>query len=336
MKKFLKFCITAAIVMLAVGFLLTAAISVIKGSDYLNNILWDMTDGKIGSFMENMERLEDGGRDILEDVEEGASELIDEVVEGYEGFEGYDINDAMMFDKGQTVESGSLEKTFENMNASKLKIEIGGCELEIVSSENDSARVFTDNVGNFQAYIKGDELCIKGTRKAREDAENCKITLYLPAGYAWKEAEVEVGAGAISMGEISASKVELEVGAGKITASAIKAGELDVSVGAGEIRLENMEVADLEAGVGMGNFAAQGTVTGNIEAECSMGNMTLQLSGAQSDYNYEVECVAGNINIGDDKYSAATAKEQKINNGAGKKMDLECSMGNIKVIFENE
>ena len=297
MKKFIKFCIVVVLAIIGIGLLLPAVMRFYEGANATDDFGVKVT----------------GGKNLLEDIKEGGEALLDDILNRYENLEGFDIDDATIFDKDEAIESGNIERTFEHINA--LHVEIGGCALEILDSENDSVRVVTENVGKFQAYQKGNELRITSTRKAKENAENSRITLYLPAGYSWQE-------------------VDLEVGAGQIQAESLKINELDITVGAGEIRLSGMEVGSLGAEVGVGNFVAQGIVTRSIEAECAMGNLELQLAGSRTDYDYELQCVAGNIKIGEEQYGGGVAKEQKINNGAGRRVDLECSMGNITVTFE--
>ena len=299
MKKFVKFCIVIVIVIIGVVFLLPAVMRFRDGSNSPYDFWGKVTEGK----------------NLLEGIKEGADTLLDSVLERYESLEGFDIDDATVFDKDVAIESGNIERTFEHMNASVLQVEIGGCTLKILDSQDGSVRVAAENVGKFQAYQKGEELRIASTRKAKENAEDSRITLYLPAGYSWQAAD-------------------LEVGAGQILAECLEVGELDISVGAGEIRLSGMEVGSLSAKVGVGNLVVQGNVTGSVEAECSMGNLELQLAGSPTDYDYELQCVAGNIKIGEEQYGTGVAKEQKINNNAGRRIDLECSMGNITVTFE--
>ena len=294
MKKIVKFCAIAVIIIVIAGLLLS--------------------------------------KELLEDVGEGAGKLVTDVVKGYEGFEGYDIEDSTMFDRNQTVESGDLEREFQNLTAVRLDIELGGCELEIQPSENENVYITTENIGKFQAYQEEKELKIKATRKAKEDTQSCKIILYLPVDYAWEKISIEVGAGAVRIQKLTAAEIELEVGAGQILAEYLEAQEADLSVGAGEIRVDDMKILNLNISVGMGNFAGAGVIEGKAQAECSMGNLSLRLAGAQTDYDYEIECVMGNISLGDKKYNKKV-QEQTINNGTGRKISLECSMGNIEVTF---
>ncbi len=299
MKKFINFCIVAVLVIIGIGFLLPAVMRFYEGANATNDFGVKVT----------------GGKKLLEDIKEGGEVLLDNVLDRYENLEGFDIDDATIFDKDVAIESGNIERTFEHINASVLHVEIGGCALEILDSQDGSARVVAENVGKFQIYQKGNEFKITSTRKAKENAEDSRITLYLPAGYSWQE-------------------VNLEVGVGQILAEGLKVNKLNIFVSAGEIRLSGMEVGSLGAEVGVGNFVAQGSITGGIEAECAMGNLELQLAGSRTDYDYELKCVAGNIKIGEEQYGGGVAKEEKINNGAGRRIDLECSMGNIAVTFE--
>lgn len=333
MKKFMKFCAIAAVSMVIIGFLLAAAVSMIKGTKFLNDFLRQVTDGRIDTWVENAEDWQDGGKELLENVGEGANNLVEGVITEYENFDGYDIDDSTMFDKNYAIESGNLEREFLNLSATNLDIQLGGCELEIQLSDDENIHITAENIGKFQAYQKNDELNIKATRNAKEDSTNCKIKLYLPEGYAWEKIDIEVGAGVIRIQNMEAMEIGLEVGAGQILAEYIEAGDMDISVGAGEARLDDMKIRDLDVSVGMGNFEAAGIVEGKVDAECSMGNLTLQLAAAQTDYDYEIECVMGNIYLGDEKYSK-TSGEKIIDNGAGQKISLECSMGNIEVTFD--
>lgn len=352
MRKFMKFCGTAALIMLVIGLLLVTVVKFTKGTGYMNEFLNEVTGGWFNTWAENMERRHgdgvtsytavpvnpkddaDDGTELLNDIMEGGQELMDGITDGYEGFEGYQIEDSSIFDKNYPTESGDVEHTIE-LAATELDVELGACTLEILTAEDGICRISTENIGKLQIYQKGEELRIRGTRKAKENASQCKIYLYLPEGYYWDEVDMELGAGIIYVESMEAGKLELEVGAGKLDMNMVIADSVEVSVGAGEVTLDQMNVNRLELEVSMGNVSASGTVIGNIDAECSMGNIDLYLTGFQEEFNYQLECMAGNIELDGQNYGKGITQTQKINNGADKRIDLECSMGNISVNFEN-
>lgn len=333
MKRILKFCIIAAVVILLAGAGTGAVISYVKGPEYLNNLLQETTGGRMEVWFAKVEEIGDIGKDILEKLGEGTDKLIEGVKDGYDSFEGYDINDATLFDQKEPIESGDIDKVLEGMSATLLDIKLGGSELEILMSEDGTARVVSENVGKLQAYQQDNSLMIRAARNAIETAEKSKISLYLPAGYTWQGAAIDVGAGYVHTKALDAEQVKLKVGAGKIEIGSLASGNLELSVGAGSIVIADAQISGLALEVGMGSVELKGSVDGSVKAECSMGNVRLQLAGEQTEYDYEIDCVAGNVTVGTEKYGGASVQEQHINNNAGRKIDLECSMGNIQVSF---
>ena len=241
-----------------------------------------------------------------------------------------------LFEKEYPVESGNVENTFEAAAVVGLDVELGGCLLEITEASQNIIKVETENIGKFQAYLKEGKLYLKATRKAKEDASGCSIKLYLPAGYYYQEMELTVGAGQIWADHLNANKVHLEVGAGQIMVDSVSADELEVSAGAGDIDLKQMTTGFLEADVDAGRLQAIGQVSGDIEGECAVGSLELNLSGFLKDYNYLLDCAAGNIYLDGEKYSSAIGQERKIDHGANRTMDLDCAVGNIRIVFGKE
>ena len=161
---------------------------------------------------------------------------------------------------------------------------------------------------------------------------DCYITLYVPVGYAFDELEVSLGAGYVGLGELYAQKASFEVGAGEIDINYADVEKLDVSLGAGSVVFGYMDVDELEAEIGMGSVQADGDISHKADIECSMGYVALCLIGDEDDFNYQLEGSMGNIDIGGMSFSGF-GQEKKIDNGASKNIEVECSMGNISILF---
>ena len=56
----------------------------------------------------------------------------------------------------------------------------------------------------------------------------------------------------------------------------------------------------------------------------------------QEDYNYDLECGVGNLDVGSDSYSGLGREKSISNTGADRKVDLECGMGNVSVNFSGK
>lgn len=143
---------------------------------------------------------------------------------------------------------------------------------------------------------------------------NSRVILYVPENTVFKTAD-------------------LELGAGSLKAKSIRAEELILDIGAGQMALDYFETSDLTVDVGLGELQGAGRLGENADIECAMGNVELSLQGVQTDYNYDIEGAMGSIDIGAESYSGFE-QAKKIENGAGRTITLDCSMGNITLTFQ--
>ena len=116
-----------------------------------------------------------------------------------------------------------------------------------------------------------------------------------------------------------------------------KADQLEVNVGAGT--LENsgsLDVKEADFTVGVGTADISGLQVEKLNGSCGMGNMDLILAGKASDYNYELKCGLGNLEVDDSLETSITSGNKQITNeGAAKNIKLDCGMGNVQVDFED-
>lgn len=319
MKKFCKFCGILILILVILGLGLWGIGAVTAGTDGINELLGELTNDRIQMDLQGIQV------SIGEALEENAI---------------YDIDESNMFDKKYEIREGDVEKTKVADNTiTSLEIELGGCMFELKDSKDASYYVEYNGKGKSQAFVKGDTLYVKVLNGNEwnviswnaDENDNC-MTLYIPVGTALAETEIELGAGQMKLDNLKVQDLKIDLGAGQILANQLQAENAALSIGAGEIRLVDAQLGNVQAEVGAGNCEISGNVAGDIEAECAMGNMLLELEDAEQNFNYEIQCVTGNIEIGDSKYSGVS-QEQSINNGASKNIDLECAMGNIEVKF---
>lgn len=248
----------------------------------------------------------------------------------------YDLHDSQSFNNKYEIQKGDVKKYRLEGMVTELDIEAGGCSFRVKESEDEYFYVEAQNIGKLQAYVESGTLYIITTTNEKKWSElsDSKVTLYAPAGYRYDEVEAELGAGVMDFPRLCAAKASLEVGAGQIVLSEIEVEELSISVGAGQVRLTDMDVSELEAEVSVGELVAKGAVRRSVDAECSMGNIELRLAGKQKDFNYELSGAMGNVTLGSESY-IGFATERTIDNGAEKRIEVECSMGNITIKFED-
>lgn len=326
MKKFMKGCGITALILLAVGFVLAAVAGTIRGRTVISEVVEAATGGRVHL---NLGNWWEWGFESWGDLFDNIGDSMGEV--------DYGIGESMDFNRNYDVLSGDVKKYSVGDQVQKLEIEVGGCSLITKSSGDNSFYAEAQNIGKFQCFVEGDTLYVKSITSSRRwnQLKNAKITLYVPDGSSFEEADIELGAGVLEFEELSAKQAFLEVGAGQIKISRARVQELEVNVGLGQIVLQDMDVAELEAEIGMGELEARGAITEKADIICSMGNVEMTVDGREEDFNFDLQGGMGNMDVGSMSHSGL-GFERTADNGAAKKMTLECSMGNVNVRFTGE
>lgn len=109
--------------------------------------------------------------------------------------------------------------------------------------------------------------------------------------------------------------------------------QFDLELDDGEAKLEQIQVSENSSiRINRGSAFLNGIFAGATDAQCREGHLQIQTSARQSDFNYSMKTVAGNLQVGEYDYHGAADKV--IDNGAENTMDLSCTFGDISVVFE--
>lgn len=327
MKKFTKFCLITALLLFIFG----CAFCCICG------------------FMGGFVQVEEQTRGRVQFYPPGG------FVWGYSGVI-WDWDDIPGWDKLLNAPAEYTRTDYSGSEVSDLEIEIGGADLVIQESEDDYIWIKNESNRNVRYGMSGQTFELYDRTKTRfwNHSMSGTIYLYLPKEISFEnidlligagrldsialtadEIELEAGAGTFAMEGLTGNDISVNVGAGTATMGYIEADELSVAVGAGKIDIQDSRVQEMSLEVGMGDINMSGAITGNSDLECGMGNINITLDGEEEDYNYNIESALGNVQIGDSKYSGMATEKYKDNN-ARYDMDVECSMGNITIHFEND
>lgn len=230
-------------------------------------------------------------------------------------------------------DSGQIEAAgVRNM---ELQLGAGTFIIEEKEEADGLIDISVSGVGAFGYKVQGETLHVEGfegkwhTLNASNDN---RVEIRVPKNSYFEEITIDAGAGIVEISALKAGELELQGGAGQFLLSGMELGEMYAKIGAGQMEASQMQVRNAEFSVGVGECLFDGAITGNLDAECGMGNMELTLSGKETDHNYEIECAAGNVDIGGFSVPAMAA-EKVIDNNAASDFDIECSMGNITIHF---
>ena len=198
----------------------------------------------------------------------------------------------------------------------KLDIELKYDDLILEEGDSFCVRVYDDSGKNVTVKESSDTLKVKSTKKL---SKNRKVCISYPEDVKLQELEIEMGAGTVYLNrDIETEKLSVEMGAGEFESkNPVTAREADLEIGTG-----SMTFADLSAR--------------KTDGECGLGELDLTLTGTQEDYNYDLECGVGNLDVGSDSYSGLGREKSISNKGADRKLNLECGMGNVSVNFSGK
>ena len=204
--------------------------------------------------------------------------------------------------------------------ASDLEISLKYDELLIQEYDGDKIRVNVANDAKNDVVVKetSGKITITDTRSGNVKKKK-QIKVIVPSGKDFDTVSLGVDMGTIDLeSDLKVQELSMEVGAGEFSGYGnITAAYCDLQVGAGTIDIDQLDIQKLNA-------------------DCSAGEIDMVVTGKEKDYNYDLSCGMGEINLEDSEYSGIGIEKNISNEGARKDMVLECGMGEIDVEFTGE
>lgn len=236
-----------------------------------------------------------------------------------------------------------------------LDISIMNGKCSILPSSNGCYGIESSDAEEFQCYVIDETLYLsafpKDFGKAAEDAE---IILYVPEDIYYQKVflfcsgekmsiEAELMGAELNISSICGENVfkdgtefqdiSVSVGIGNLQLQDIVAETLRLEVSTAEVEVKELVVDTMEVNLGMGTLSIQGKTSGDVTLNCGMGHLEMILSDAQDAYNYDISGSAESVQIGTDTL-AGMVMERWIDNGSDRKITMSCSMGSVKIEFE--
>lgn len=204
--------------------------------------------------------------------------------------------------------------------ASDLEISLKYDELLIQEYDGDKIRVNVANDAKNDVVVKetSGKITITDTRSGNVKKKK-QIKVIVPSGKDFDTVSLGVDMGTIDLEcDLKVQELSVEVGAGEFSGYGnITAAYCDLQVGAGTIDIDQIDVQKLNA-------------------DCGAGEIDMVVTGKEKDYNYELSCGMGEIDLENSEYSGFGIEKTISNEGAQKDMVLECGMGEIDVEFTGE
>lgn len=307
MKKFIKICLIAGGVCILIGGGITATAAALGGN------LQEVMPRRAVEW-----RKEISGVDL-----DGFWENFDD------GFAGEDFED--YYDQIYTDTGEKGQEIFSSAEIKKLDIEARAGKIVFAEDPSgDRIRIFCNrDETHWSIKPKEDELKLKvyPGDGGIGDESGLLVTIFVPEDYHFASVNLKLNR--------SNRMSDRKVSAPLMIAQSLSADEMDLETKVGAIKINGGSAGDLDIVSDVGAVDFSGVTSGDIDAKSRVGAIRLELTGRKEDYNYEIQCSLGAVKIGEESI-AALKNKKKVNNGAGKKMDLECETGAIQVDFIND
>lgn len=217
-----------------------------------------------------------------------------------------------------------------------LEIVLRNCDLRMEASDNNQISVVVeeDEEENCVISQNGDKLEIIDTRKKKNTTslKSIRVVMRVPKQHSFDKVNLDMGAGNIRIDRLAAQDIDIDGGAGSLDAEVlIVQNQLDADLGVGDFYIKEATLGQTDIECGVGSFEVERCqLTDNADISGGVGNVKLGLLAEKTDFNYELTCGMGELELFDRSYKAF-GKDKDIDNDAPHTISLECGVGSMVV-----
>lgn len=188
------------------------------------------------------------------------------------------------------------------INENTLLLDINVASSSIIIKNGDTFKAETNNK-YIESKQDKNKLYIKERKHNLFNYDkNSELIIYIPNDFIFDGINLETGAGKVNIESLSSKILYLDLGAGKVTINNLNVlEEAEIDGGAGEITITDSDIHNLDLEMGIGKLSLTSKLTGNSKIDSGIGKIDLFLLGTIDDYSITLDKGLGNATIdGDD------------------------------------
>ena len=208
----------------------------------------------------------------------------------------------------------------------ELKVDIKAADFTIANGDSFSVE---SNLEYLTVEEKGGVLTIKETKKFGFNNNNATLTLTIPEGCIFENADIITGAGKLTIDTLSTDKLRLKLGAGEV-----KIGELNATLkseiegGAGKVSVNGGTLCNLDLDMGAGELNLTSSLLGNSDLNYGVGEANLVLIGTKDDY-----CIDFDKGLGNATVDGESMRDGSVYGTGQNRIDIDGGVGAVEVSF---
>lgn len=176
-----------------------------------------------------------------------------------------------------------------------LEIRVGAADFTIKQAEKFSVE---SNLKYLTVSEEDGVLSIIEETKKGVNYEGPVLTLYMPTDMMYETINISTGAGKLTADALSTKSLKFQLGAGDAYISSLSAqSEADIEGGAGKITIDGGTMSNLELEMGVGELNLTAVLLGNNDLTFGVGETNLTLLGSRDNYTIDMEKGLGSIAV---------------------------------------
>lgn len=176
-----------------------------------------------------------------------------------------------------------------------LDVRVGAAAFTI---EYTDRFLVESNLNNLYVAEKDGVLIIENKALPGVNYEGAMLRLCLPAQAEFRRVQIVTGAARLETTHLIADDLALKLGAGDVEFGRLTVrNEADIEGGAGKITVLDGSIAELELEMGMGELNFTAALTGESDIKLGVGNADITLLGSRADYTLDIEKGLGSVSI---------------------------------------
>lgn len=193
-------------------------------------------------------------------------------------------------DTQELIQLSNVNSIEIDLNSSKLNIETIPTSRPQISTGNNNIK-FTEKSGVLKITEKGLNISKENT-----------VLLQIPQNITLNNIKINSGAGAITLNNITSQYLDLDLGAGRVNINNIKVtNEADIDAGAGNLSMTNYYINKLDLDLGVGNTTLEGLLGSKSKIDCGVGSLSLTIPASLTKYALDIEKGLGEITLNNEK-----------------------------------
>lgn len=211
----------------------------------------------------------------------------------------------------------------------EIEMDVNAADVKLTTGKTFSVE---SNLAYLSVEEKESSLIIKETENFWFNSHNAVLSVCIPEGFVFKNANIMTGAGKLTVDMLSADRLHLELGAGAVNIRELNAGvESQIEGGAGKVTVSGGTLYNLDLNMGVGKLDLTAAVLGNSKLDYGVGGADITLIGTKDDYRIQFDKGLGSAVV-----DGESMEDGSVFGKGDNRIEIDGGVGSVKVDFKQK